>query len=105
MRRGAGTGLALAGHTEVSDVCVCEGSWLPAEPEREDRPETRGWGPDALGGAVPSLTQPFRPPQPQERELWGRRFSGHLRVSEALMGVCLQAPPLSLGYTRSCSAI
>ena len=27
------------------------------------------------------------------------------RSSEALMGVCLQAPPLSLGYTRSCSAI
>ena len=62
MRRGAGgTG------TEVSDVCVCvcEGSRLPAEPDQEDRPETRGWGPDAPGGALPSLTQPLRPPQPQ----------------------------------------
>ena len=51
--------------------------------------ETRGWGPDAHGGALPSLTQPLRPPQPQHRE------GAEGGSSEAVMGVCLGAPPLS----------
>lgn len=102
MRTGAGTGLALAGCTEVSDG---GGGvvWLPAEPD-QDRPETRGWGPDALKGALPSLTQPLRPPQPQEREWRGRRLSGHLRVSAALRGcvsglhLCLSVQTLLLRH-------
>lgn len=43
-----------------------------------------GWGPDALGGALPSLTQLLRPPQPQNQEWRARRLSGHLQVSAGL---------------------
>lgn len=73
MRRGAGTGLALAGGTSVRCVCVCEGAGCQrARPGGTD--PGCGVGAGCPQRALPSLTQPLRPPNPKEQEQRGRRL-------------------------------
>lgn len=69
----------------------------PPEPSPgQDRQETWKWGPDTHRGALPSLTQPLRPPHPQEPDQRLRRQPPRGREGLLKQGVPLLSAPSSV---------